>query len=121
MTILDARDILLKISNLAATERKAIKTVVAMIDRKNTGKRGSYYSLDINDLNGEVWRDVISYDGRYQVSNLGRVKSFFDEEPKILKANKVTEGYLRLRLYKSGASQNCLIHRLVAAAFIPNP
>ena len=121
MTILDARDILLKIPNLTAAERKAVKTVVAMIDRKNTGKRGSCYSLDINDLNGEVWRDVISYDGRYQVSNFGRVKSFFDDKPHILKANKVTEGYLRLRLYKSGASQNCFIHRLVAQAFIPNP
>ena len=49
MTILEAREILLKIPNLTTRERKAIKTVVAMIDRKNSD---SYYSLDSNDLPG---------------------------------------------------------------------
>ena len=121
MDINEARDILIKIPNLTALERKAVKTVVAMIDRKNIGKRDSCYSLDINDLPSEEWREIDGYNGRYQVSNLGRVKSFFDKEPRIFKANKVTEGYLRVALRKNSMAKNHFVHRLVAQAFIPNP
>lgn len=120
MKLIEARNILLKIPNLTALERKAVKTVVAMIDRKNIGKCDSYYSLDLNDLPNEIWRCIKDYEDSYQISNFGRVKSFFDEKPRIIKANKVPEGYLRVRLYKNSVSKNHFIHRLVAQTFIPN-
>ena len=78
-------------------------------------------SLDLNDLPGEEWCEIDGYNGRYQVSNLGRVKSFFDKEARILKANKVAEGYLRVSLRKDSMAKNHYVHRLVAKAFIPNP
>ena len=79
----------------------------------------------------EIWKDVQGYEGLYQVSNLGRVKSlgrFVDklkchywQEEKILKPRKNHYGYLRFNLYKDGKTKTFSVHRLVAVAFIPNP
>ena len=122
MTILDARDILLKISNLTATERKAIKTVVAMIDRKNLEKiNDSCYSLDLQDLPDEQWRDVVGYEGLYQVSNFGRVKSFHKGKVIIRKPVTLSDGYQQVSLDKNGKRKCMGIHVLVAKMFIPNP
>ena len=118
MTILEAREILLKIPNLTTRERKAIKTVVAMIDRKNSD---SYYSLDSNDLPGEEWRDVVGYEGFYQISNLGRVKSFYSGDVRIIKPAKRSDEYLSVGLYKDRYSVTHYVHVLVAGAFLPNP
>ncbi len=122
MTILDARDILLKISNLTATERKAIKTLVAMIDRKNLEKiNDSCYSLDLQDLPDEQWRDVVGYEGLYQVSNFGRVKSFHKGKVIIRKPVTLSDGYQQVSLDKNGKRKCMGIHVLVAKMFIPNP
>lgn len=67
----------------------------------------------------EYWKDIKGYEGLYQISNLGRVKSFYSG--KILKGIKATNGYLNVRLYKNGTPHGLSIHRLVAQAFIPNP
>lgn len=64
----------------------------------------------------EIWKDVKNYEGLYQVSNLGNVKS----NQKILKPNKTHNGYLNVRLYKDNKVKGYGIHRLVAEAFIPN-
>ena len=66
----------------------------------------------------EVWKDIEGYEGRYQVSNLGRVKRV--TTGRILKSGKHTCGYLIVRLSKNGIVSNKKIHRLVAQAFIPN-
>ena len=122
MTIIEARDILLKISNLTATERKAIKTVVAMIDRKNLEKiNDSCYSLDLQDLPDEQWRDVVGYEGLYQVSNFGRVKSFHKGKVIIRKPVTLSDGYQQVSLDKNGKRKCMGIHVLVAKMFIPNP
>lgn len=73
----------------------------------------------------EIWNNIEGYEGLYQVSNLGRVKSlpdrYYRKEGKIL-TNKVTaKGYCHLQLSKNGVSKNYLVHRLTAEAFIPNP
>lgn len=78
----------------------------------------------------EVWKDIAGYEGLYQVSDLGRVKSldrYVDygkttalRKGRILKPGKATGGYLQVELWKSGASSTKLIHRLVAEAFVPN-
>lgn len=73
----------------------------------------------------EVWKNKINYEGLYQVSNLGRVKSNprngTIKEVRILKPQKQQNGYLFVRLYKNGKAKKYLIHRLVAEAFIENP
>lgn len=71
----------------------------------------------------EVWKDVAGYEGLYQVSNFGRVKSLnFDGsgEERIMRPYNV-HGYLRVRIFKNCTKQSIGVHRLVALAFIPNP
>lgn len=76
----------------------------------------------------EIWKDIRDYEGIYQVSNLGRVKSFDIKDKlgrirkgRVLKGCKNTKGYLLVNLYKNNMGCGKLIHRLVAQAFIPNP
>ncbi len=72
----------------------------------------------------EIWKDVEGYNGRYQISNLGRFKSFAQDTQngKIKLGHKIPKGYLRILLYDGkGRKSWHLIHRLVANAFIPNP
>lgn len=76
----------------------------------------------------EVWKDIEGYEGLYQVSSFGRVKSFDITDNlgrirkgRILKGCKNTNGYLLVNLYKNSIGHSKNIHRLVAEAFIPNP
>lgn len=71
--------------------------------------------------NNEIWKDIEGYEGMYQVSNLGRVKSIKFRKEKILKPGRDTYGYLHISLSKNGERKQYLIHRLVAQAFIANP
>lgn len=67
----------------------------------------------------ELWKDIKGYEGLYQVSNLGRVKSLkYNQQnfEKVLKPNIHKNGYAFCILKGKGKS----IHRLVAEAFIPN-
>lgn len=66
----------------------------------------------------EFWRDIEGYEGLYQVSNIGQVKSL--KRNKILKPWKLKGGYLQVALSKNGEAKRFLIHRLVAEAFLPN-
>lgn len=68
----------------------------------------------------EKWKDVPGYEGLYQVSNLGRVKSFH-RGVRILKPVMNSYGYYMVFLYKDGKRKEVLVSRLVAEAFIPNP
>ena len=69
----------------------------------------------------EKWKAIAGYEGSYEVSDLGRVKSLKYGKEKILKPRKNTGGYLHVDLCKDGHTKNLLVHRLVAEAFIPNP
>lgn len=76
------------------------------------------------DLEREEWRDIAGYEGLYQVSNMGRVKSLNYKrtcEERVLKPAKKKCGYLEVLLYKDGKTKHWKVHRLVAVAFIPNP
>lgn len=78
------------------------------------------YPFTLENLDGEEWRDIAGYEGLYQVSNFGRVKSFVKKTPKILKPFIDTFGYLVVGFHKGDARKNFNIHRLVAKNFIPN-
>ena len=67
----------------------------------------------------EVWKDVVGYEGYYQVSNLGKVKSLsvFNRE---LKPYINKDGYFQVTLYKDKSRTLKRVHRIVAEAFIPN-
>ena len=80
----------------------------------------------------EIWKDVKDYEGLYQVSNLGRVKSLgirfirsnlkpYTKLPRILSQIGCKNGYKKVELTKNGFSKRYYVHRLVAEAFIPNP
>ena len=69
----------------------------------------------------EEWKWIEGYENLYQISTEGRVKSFKKKDPKILTPKRDGKGYyLMVCLSKDGNKKYCLIHRLVAQAFIPN-
>ena len=80
----------------------------------------------------EIWKDIEGFEGLYQVSNMGRVKSvkrtvwdsrgcYRTVPEKILKPRKERGDYLMVGLYKDARGKNYKIHRLVAIAFCENP
>lgn len=82
----------------------------------------------------EVWRPVKNFEGLYEVSNLGRIKSLgrtiqkfngysyvtVTYPPKFLKRTR-EEGYAQVTLSRDGKTRKHMLHRVVAEAFIPNP
>lgn len=68
----------------------------------------------------EIWKDILNYEGLYQVSNLGRVKSFLKGKETILKQWYDSSGYAQVKLFKKQKGKIFLVHRLVASAFIKN-
>lgn len=69
----------------------------------------------------EEWKDVIGYEGLYQVNNLGEVRRLYrNSDPKILKQH-VYRKYKYVSLSKRSRQTFKRVHRLVAEAFIPNP
>ena len=70
----------------------------------------------------EEWKPIPGYEGLYEVSNYGRVRSFkWSSNGKILSPGKDGSGYLFVTLCKDGKTKLRRMHRLVAEAFIPNP
>lgn len=79
----------------------------------------------------EQWKDIDGYEGYYQISNLGRVKSlerkvvgYYGADRTLkerIKSLQKSDGYLTVSLSKNGKNKRYKIHRLLAKAFIPNP
>lgn len=71
----------------------------------------------------EEWRDIKGYE-KYQISNLGRVRSLNYRQTgrvQVLRPKKGKCGYLHITLYKDGYRKHYQVHRLVAQAFLENP
>ena len=92
-----------------------------------------YENLSLEDMDGEVWKDVVGYEGLYQVSNLGRVKSLdkvistrngYSSFEKSIKGRVLKQvlvmGYLKVHLVNIGKGKSIPVHRFVAMAFIAN-
>ena len=67
--------------------------------------------------NMEIWKDIPNYEGLYQISNFGNVKSLISN--KILKPSKDRFGYVRFNALKDKKQKTLRIHRLVMEIFNP--
>ena len=83
-----------------------------------------YRNLSLENIENEVWKDIEGYEGKYQVSNMGRVKSLNYKgcigKERILKQVFNDYGYLKVCLSKDGKTKQIKVHRLVAQTFIEN-
>lgn len=66
----------------------------------------------------EIWKDVPDYEGIYQVSNLGNVKSLKKGKEKILSKRITSSGYVLYSLFKKGVLKQIQAHQLVAITFL---
>lgn len=83
----------------------------------------------------EVWRPVVGWEGLYEVSSHGRVRSVecdtiryrngkptpYHKRQQLRKQKSTANGYMLVVLHRDSVEKTCLVHRLVAEAFIPNP
>ena len=96
------------------------------------GKNLSEIYSEVYIINTEFWKDIIGYEGSYQISNLGNIKSIgrnikysngivVPYREKLLNGFVSTSGYKAIDLYKNNKRKKFYIHRLVAETFIDNP
>jgi len=93
-----------------------------------------YKNLSLENIEGEIWKDITDYQGLYQVSNYGRIKSLnriiyrnrlkkdiaYSLGCKIMKQVKGKRGYLVLALWNGNISKRVTAHRIIAKEFIHN-
>lgn len=102
----------------------AIEALQAEVQILKVSGREAYFegmAADAEPKREEVWKDVIGYEGLYQVSDQARVRN---NKGKILKQSvKVGKCvyYKYVKLYKDGQYRQGYVHRMMAECFIPNP
>src|SRR5699024_1745954 len=82
----------------------------------------------------EIWKPITGYEGKYEVSNQGRVKSLSrticcgrnkrtvrNVGERIISTKNISHGYKKTDLFKGNIRKQFFVHRLVAYAFVPNP
>ena len=77
----------------------------------------------MND-NIEIWKPVVGYEGLYECSNLGNIRSLNYRHTNAIKNLSLSlnkDGYVQVKLWKNCKGKVLAVHRLVAEAFIPNP
>ena len=111
MNLNDAIQVLMSIENLTDIQKEAVTLVIEKIINV----------IKHDDLPNEEWKDIENYEGIYQVSNFGRIKSFHEDKIRICKPSISNMGYLKVTLCKNGVKKSFAVHILVARAFILNP
>lgn len=106
------------------TRKDSIPTILPHLLYRINSKEGVVF------MENEIWKDIESYEGYYQISNFGRVKSlsrilwngkvFHKSKEKIMHCPLNSSGYYKTSLYRNKKCRQHLVHRLVAQAFIPN-
>lgn len=92
----------------------------------------AYKNILLKDMAGETWMPMPSYNGQYEISNMGRVKSLdrvvikksgenASIAGRILKQYKRQSGYLKISVSKDGKRKTFDVHRLVGVVYIDNP
>ena len=67
-----------------------------------------------------TWKDIEGYNGKYQISDTGAVRSFMKGKSIIMKQRRDKDGYMLISLYKDKKPKTYKVHRLVAQHFLPN-
>lgn len=92
--------------------------------------KSKFVSVLVKNLPGEIWKDVVDWDGRYKVSNFGRVKTINPStslrrnvryEEVLRKPRLNSGGYHLIILSKPGRRLMTFVHRLLMIAFVSNP
>jgi hypothetical protein len=122
----------------AFVESKNYKSYYSRVWERNgktivdVGSHTEHFEIDWRtDVIEEIWKDIKDYDGAYQISNHGRVKSVSRYIPskngsyrktneRILKQKLSKEGYMHITLKRNKKQKTFLVHRLVAEAFLEN-
>lgn len=97
------------------------------VERHRRKYLSAHPATPLADLPGESWKPINGYEGRYEVSNLGRVKSIARINGRGTKLTDAllctpeTKKYLYVTISNGTIRRHHRIHRLVAMAFIPNP
>ena len=121
MNVNEAKNFLASLERIPLTHREVTEE---FIDKLNAAIKILWdepsvrYSTE--NLPHEIWRDVVGYEGLYQVSNFGRGKSFYNKKIRILKDVLDGCGYAMWRLYKDGKPKMLKGHTVTARTFIPN-
>lgn len=81
----------------------------------------SFFPKDnIENLPNERWQYIKGYNQKYAISDYGRVKSYKHKTITLLKQSLNSKGYPIVELWRNGNRKHCLVHRLVALAFVQN-
>lgn len=96
-----------------------------------------YKNFSLRNIKGEIWKDIPDFEGIYQASNLGRIKSITSDRATtfgnigkygkicIMKSYIIKKGYCRISFWKKINNRmnvrGFLVHRLIAKTFIQNP
>lgn len=102
---------------------------IANLERENRELRDRLSKHETD----EIWKDVVGYEGLYQVSNIGRVRSLdrtvFNNGNKsmnlikgcMMNPRRIRDTYLIVNVCRDNIHKKLFVHRMVATAFIPNP
>ena len=96
-----------------------------MAELKDSGARRDFGTGAVRDI-ADTWKPVVGYEGLYEISNIGKVRSLrsstriIDKQNKIMRQKMDSSGYFRVNLYKNGKPKAWLVSQLVALAFVPN-
>lgn len=82
----------------------------------NKDKKQKKESMKENNIQ-EIWKDIPGYEGQYQASNFGRIRSLKYNKVRILKPSRDGSGYYMVILYQNNVKKNASVHRLVWLAF----